>query len=249
MANQERIGMKEGNYYKASFRVRIFSQALDLSGYEMRRRIAERMETINRYYDDRKNNDRIENLEYLIADQIRFKLGDQFYGIEISDYRERSGSLIIAFTLFFGTILQYGSVRESIDYLIDDLNLLLSLDGTFATNVSASVLTQISGHQGQQMVNQIAATPNTDLDIAMRKRLKWLAIVGFTSLVISLFTATAFLTERESSNEIDARLEKKIEEVIKSNEIEELLLRDKIGERHLPQNVVLSITNDTVSVK
>ena len=88
-------------------------------------------------------------IQTYINTRVKKAFGDDSI-VFVTNYSERQGSFIVTFSIFvFGAFMNYGSFRESLDYLRDDFNYFFR--DTFTNNASVNV--NYSTRQNRTVIN------------------------------------------------------------------------------------------------
>ena len=155
----------------------------------------------------------------------------------LSDYREKEGSLIITFTVVVvGTFLNYGGIRETIDYFVDDLEQVceMAMGDKYDTNVSHKEKTKIlsvqsetsnsqnnpnQSNNNEQALNTLDAFKQIEKKISANR-----ILIGITIFVLMLLVAISVVSEPSlDSDSKKAEIENLIEDKIKEERQNQLI--------------------------
>lgn len=146
----------------------------------------------------------------------------------LTDYSENRGSLIISFTvLVVGTITNYGSIRETIDYFAEDLERLFS-NSLNNRNDGYRVTSSIQEQNNQNLFTQ---TRTRQLDtnqynslLAKIKVNRVLIGIVFFVMVLSLLQNYLINSDTPKQNDFDeTKVKNLIRDEIRNQKIDELL--------------------------
>lgn len=212
--------------------------------YQIRRDLSRSLvnysENYRRYRDFQKD-EYYHNATYFVVNDL-FQRRFIFAGntnAYLTDYSENRGSLIISFTvLVVGTITNYGSIRETIDYFAEDIERLFS-NSLNNINDGYSVTSNIQEQNNQNLYTQ-AQTRQLDTNqynslLAKIKVDRILIGIVFFVLVLSLLQNYLVTSDTSKPYDIDETKVKSIVlDEIRNQKIDELL-KTKIDTVYVPK--------------
>lgn len=157
-----RIDNKEYSY--SQYRKQAYNFAFETLGYG--------------YFND--NFPSIESpIQTYINTRVKRAFGDDSL-VFVTSYSEHQGSFIVTFSIFvFATFMNYGSFRESLDYLRDDINYFFR--DAFSNNTSVSV--DYSTRQNRTLLNLHRNLLSNALSPLYRQINILKGVVGFIGLI------------------------------------------------------------------
>jgi hypothetical protein len=151
------------------------------------------------------NNDPAGAINKLIFNQFKLRfesLND--YNAYLADYQESSGSFLANFTiLVFGAFTNYGSIRETLDYFIEDLsklfNFLLSNE-TPRYRVSTQVKEKSNKNNMPLARNRIAKDDDALQKLSIKTNVS-ISLSVLTAFILLLLFAQNFFSSSENDND------------------------------------------------
>jgi hypothetical protein len=219
-----------------SFKYNIRIDKVDYDFYQIRkdlsRSLVDYSENYSRFRDFQKDEYYFNAIYFFVNDffQRRFIFSGNTNAY-LTDYSENKGSLIISFTvLVVGTITNYGSIRETIDYFAEDIERLFS-NSLNNRNGGYSVTSNI---QEQNNQNQYAQIQSRQLDSnqynSLITKIKVNRIlIGIVFFVLALSLLQNYLATSDTSKQSD------IEETKVKNLIRDEIRNHKIDEHLSPK--------------
>ena len=171
-------------------------------------------------------------LNYVFNKHFKFLGNCKCY---LSNYEEYDGSLIISFTIvIMGAITNYGSIRETIDYFVNDLesvyNDVLGNDFTINSNHNTRYLSEDQGNQTNS-ITSYSDNRNVIRGIMINRLLIGICAVCTLLIMIIVIERSSNNYDKEeniSTQNIDMIIERKIDKILKEKEIEKLI-RDHLS--------------------
>jgi hypothetical protein len=176
------------------------------------------------YYNDNIQNSR-SPLELFIRERLkRFSKNDDAI-VFLTEYSEREGSFILSFSFFvFATFMSYGSFRESLDYVRDDINFFFR--ETFPSNSNIDI--DYSVRQNRAADNLSRNLQKSSLAPIFKQLNILKALIGFIGILALGFSFYSVYKVENTSNsiphdEIEKAVNVEIEKVNSRKTNEELL--------------------------
>ncbi|MEM6817128.1 MAG: hypothetical protein AAF600_22500 [Bacteroidota bacterium] len=153
----------------------------------------------------------------------------------LSDYHEKEGSLIIAFTVvIIGTALNYGGIRETIDYFADDLEKVCEMamgskyDVNVKHNEKKKVFSTGNSNYGSQLNPSNGNLGNSDFQSLLKKVTVNRIMIGGTIFLILLLFSINILQQPEfnksdNKQDIEKLVEEKIQNLQRDQKIDEII--------------------------
>ena len=169
------------------------------------------------------------NATYFVLNDLfqkRFLFGGNTYAY-LTDYSENKGSLIVSFTvLVVGTITNYGSIRETIDYFAEDIERLFA-NSLNNRNEGYTVTSSIQEQNNQQIPSQQIRTTDTAQYNDLLSKIKVdRVLIGIVFFILILLLVQNYFVSTDNSMQTDTD-ELKIRSIIKdefrNQKIDELL--------------------------
>lgn len=149
----------------------------------------------------------------------------------IADYREEQGSLVVLFNILIIGIINYGSIRSSIDFFINDIEHITSfvLNNPTGNRIGYDVTATVK-EERRDAISIHSPFPNTNPRFANYK----LFIISFIIIAIALIFTTIttyihFQTEM-NKNKSDIKLDdfrKLFQEELRNQRIDEYIYKNK----------------------
>jgi hypothetical protein len=236
MDNQNDINIPRPLTFKYSFRIdNIDKEKYDY--FEIRRDLSRTLVDHSGIYRQFKNYDKDDyyhnEIFYILNDlfQSRFLFSGNTKAY-LTDYSETSGSLIISFTvLIVGTITNYGSIRETIDYFAEDIERVFSTslnNSLRGGNGGYTVSSTIQEYNNQNSFSQESARPldTTHYNSLLTKIKVDRVLIGIVFFVLILSLLQNYFSSSDNSKQTDideAKVKSIIRDEMRNQKIDELL--------------------------
>lgn len=153
----------------------------------------------------------------------------------LSDYHEKEGSLIIAFTIVIvGTVLNYGGIRETIDYFADDLEKVceMAMGDRYLINVEHNekkkVINTSNSNSGAQLGSSNSKLGNASFQSLLKKvTVNRIMIGGTIFLLLLLFSINILqqpeFNKSENKQDIENLIDEKFKKLQRDQRIDEII--------------------------
>lgn len=171
---------------------------------------------------------RLNFVQKALQKQFKFLGNKKTY---FTDYREEEGSLLINFTVvIIGAFMEYGSIRESMDHFVEDIQTLYNnvLLDDYAVSTGKNIKTIYTTPQIQS--NQEINTGNiqniefeTTKGETKTRNGKNLISIGLSILILLILIGEKLIGTNQDKAELDKQIEQKIESKIRESKVDELI--------------------------
>lgn len=212
-----------------TFKYTIRISKADIDYYQIKRELSRSFSNyFNNYYRPKDIEEyTTTNIPYIVLNDLfqkRFALAGDMNAY-LTDYSENNGSLIISFTiLIVGTITNYGSIRETIDYFAEDIEKLFSN----ALNNRYDGYAVTSSIQYQNIPTPQITMPHdaNQYNVLLAKIRVDRILIGIVFFVLILSILQNYLStpsDSKQSNIDDVKVKSIVQEELRNQKINELL--------------------------